>query len=632
MTTRQLFRPYFIRICLRSQAASDSRNFLHNRSICGFKRVSIGPVGLDWIVRVWTSCLDINRTSVHSRIPNQLRWSLPSSWATSRVRDIVRHGPVAPSMALKHPSYGLQCIVPFPIPPLNRPLTASILASLHQTGVALDLSFTLIRAHHQFISLAVSEFELPTSGMRGKHHSNNAHWTHQSTDTTRTVMGHRSTPRANQSHRSSVNTFTSSDVIFQRCLGKCCIRSLRKRTVTACLWTPRSWCTELSELSSLQMHGPHAEVTSELSSTFTLTACVRYLRTTKQIDSTTQKPSNERRSSWHEHFLKICSDLLTDEGLAEIRKGKEEIRLKISQCESVGYDITQLNVLHKGCFMFHLVRYSRYRSILFEGALSTRLLLMDFQQPYGERAVENDQNTSSLHAVIVGYPEVGSCCNMYMTNRKKKNATTHHNIFETREVNFSCTAETPDEKLCNGTQEDPITLPRKIIAVFAKYSHFHTNWIFTADSNENEVYTGCRGLRWMHTRLNADRICCVRTSPHCDVIGESGNLCQPAACQQQAHDRGKEFEYGVRISVLNYMEGLHYATHVFRLCNSDSGSFPELPYQLTEYTVALITLVLNVATSRKVCPGDGSITYRYAILLRLQRQTLYHLRMAVHAS
>ncbi|KAG5441084.1 hypothetical protein CSKR_108218, partial [Clonorchis sinensis] len=65
MTTRQLFRPYFIRICLRSQAASDSRNFLHNRSICGFKRVSIGPVGLDWIVRVWTSCLDINRTNTN---------------------------------------------------------------------------------------------------------------------------------------------------------------------------------------------------------------------------------------------------------------------------------------------------------------------------------------------------------------------------------------------------------------------------------------------------------------------------------------------------------------------------------------------------------------------------------------
>ncbi|KER23893.1 hypothetical protein T265_08312 [Opisthorchis viverrini] len=52
----------------------------------------------------------------------QLRWSLPSSWmgtprrATSMVRDIVRHGPVAPSMALVHQSYCLQCIAPFPAP------------------------------------------------------------------------------------------------------------------------------------------------------------------------------------------------------------------------------------------------------------------------------------------------------------------------------------------------------------------------------------------------------------------------------------------------------------------------------------------------------------------------------------
>ncbi|KAG5440965.1 hypothetical protein CSKR_109720, partial [Clonorchis sinensis] len=59
----------------------------------------------------------------------QLRWSLPSSWmgtprrVTSTVRDIVRHGPVAPSMALMHPSYCLQCIAPFPIPRRNSPLT-----------------------------------------------------------------------------------------------------------------------------------------------------------------------------------------------------------------------------------------------------------------------------------------------------------------------------------------------------------------------------------------------------------------------------------------------------------------------------------------------------------------------------
>ncbi|KER28282.1 hypothetical protein T265_04880 [Opisthorchis viverrini] len=59
----------------------------------------------------------------------QLRWSLPSSWmrtprrATSMSRDMVRHGPVAPSMALVHPSYYLQCIAPFPIPPLDSPLT-----------------------------------------------------------------------------------------------------------------------------------------------------------------------------------------------------------------------------------------------------------------------------------------------------------------------------------------------------------------------------------------------------------------------------------------------------------------------------------------------------------------------------
>ncbi|KAG5452539.1 hypothetical protein CSKR_113090 [Clonorchis sinensis] len=59
----------------------------------------------------------------------QLRWSLPSFWmgtprrATSMVRDIVRRGSVAPSVALVHPSYCLQCIAPFPISPLNSPLT-----------------------------------------------------------------------------------------------------------------------------------------------------------------------------------------------------------------------------------------------------------------------------------------------------------------------------------------------------------------------------------------------------------------------------------------------------------------------------------------------------------------------------
>ncbi|KAG5453135.1 NADH dehydrogenase [ubiquinone] 1 beta subcomplex subunit 5, mitochondrial [Clonorchis sinensis] len=43
--------------------------------------------------------------------------------ATSMVRYIVRHGAVAPSMALVNPTYYLQCIAPFPIP-LKSPLTA----------------------------------------------------------------------------------------------------------------------------------------------------------------------------------------------------------------------------------------------------------------------------------------------------------------------------------------------------------------------------------------------------------------------------------------------------------------------------------------------------------------------------
>ncbi|KER24870.1 hypothetical protein T265_14318, partial [Opisthorchis viverrini] len=52
-----------------------------------------------------------------------------SSWmgiprrATSMARDIVRQGPVALSMAIVHPSYCLQCIAPFPNPPLDSPLT-----------------------------------------------------------------------------------------------------------------------------------------------------------------------------------------------------------------------------------------------------------------------------------------------------------------------------------------------------------------------------------------------------------------------------------------------------------------------------------------------------------------------------
>ncbi|KER20244.1 hypothetical protein T265_11150 [Opisthorchis viverrini] len=37
------------------------------------------------------------------------------------VRDIVRHGPISPIMGLIHPSYFLQCVAPFPIPPLDSP-------------------------------------------------------------------------------------------------------------------------------------------------------------------------------------------------------------------------------------------------------------------------------------------------------------------------------------------------------------------------------------------------------------------------------------------------------------------------------------------------------------------------------
>ncbi|KAG5447808.1 hypothetical protein CSKR_106844 [Clonorchis sinensis] len=39
----------------------------------------------------------------------------------SMVRNIVRHGSVAASVEFVHPSYCLQCIAPFPTPPLNKP-------------------------------------------------------------------------------------------------------------------------------------------------------------------------------------------------------------------------------------------------------------------------------------------------------------------------------------------------------------------------------------------------------------------------------------------------------------------------------------------------------------------------------
>ncbi|KER26063.1 hypothetical protein T265_06638 [Opisthorchis viverrini] len=46
--------------------------------------------------------------------------------ATSIVRDAVTYGSVVPSMALVHPNYYLQCIAPFPIPPLNSALPPPI--------------------------------------------------------------------------------------------------------------------------------------------------------------------------------------------------------------------------------------------------------------------------------------------------------------------------------------------------------------------------------------------------------------------------------------------------------------------------------------------------------------------------
>ncbi|KER19870.1 hypothetical protein T265_15436, partial [Opisthorchis viverrini] len=58
----------------------------------------------------------------------QLVWSLPSSWmgtprrAISMVRDIVKHGPVTPSLALMRSSYFHECIAPLSIPPVKDPL------------------------------------------------------------------------------------------------------------------------------------------------------------------------------------------------------------------------------------------------------------------------------------------------------------------------------------------------------------------------------------------------------------------------------------------------------------------------------------------------------------------------------
>ncbi|KER25436.1 hypothetical protein T265_07117 [Opisthorchis viverrini] len=54
----------------------------------------------------------------HCRLPGWGPRDGPCQWL-----EIVRHSPVAPSMALVHPSYYLQCIAPFPIPPLNSPPT-----------------------------------------------------------------------------------------------------------------------------------------------------------------------------------------------------------------------------------------------------------------------------------------------------------------------------------------------------------------------------------------------------------------------------------------------------------------------------------------------------------------------------
>ncbi|KER25735.1 hypothetical protein T265_14151, partial [Opisthorchis viverrini] len=178
-TKNQSFEPEFDNIVKKSRTAEDAFNkfkYLLHRMFCTrlnrwrccdryvdpsctsppkeIKRIMQGLIDphftfsmfflYNWCLKKWTykkhgtlSETDFAQTKRSCPDPclgnpcMRLRWSQPSSWmgtprrATSMARDIVRHGPVAPSMAFAHPCYCLQCIAPFPtLPtPLDSPLT-----------------------------------------------------------------------------------------------------------------------------------------------------------------------------------------------------------------------------------------------------------------------------------------------------------------------------------------------------------------------------------------------------------------------------------------------------------------------------------------------------------------------------
>ncbi|KER20534.1 hypothetical protein T265_15296, partial [Opisthorchis viverrini] len=93
--------------------------------------LSVEEASRDLVVGSENFCIRIiHKDAVQDEITEtDLIWSMSSSWmGTSRramemVRDIVRHGPAALSMALMHPSYCLQCTAFFPILLPNSPPT-----------------------------------------------------------------------------------------------------------------------------------------------------------------------------------------------------------------------------------------------------------------------------------------------------------------------------------------------------------------------------------------------------------------------------------------------------------------------------------------------------------------------------
>ncbi|KER20104.1 LOW QUALITY PROTEIN: hypothetical protein T265_15393 [Opisthorchis viverrini] len=75
--------------------------------------------------------------------------------------------------------------------------------------------------------------------------------------------------------------------------------------------------------------------------------------------------ARHRKGATAERFVSLISEILRIDFVVIEKYTHLQIKLVFTRdsTESLAYDILQLNVLHTGCLIIHLARYSRYRSI-----------------------------------------------------------------------------------------------------------------------------------------------------------------------------------------------------------------------------------------------------------------------------